>query len=147
MVIRILETANKYFIAMDANARDKILRYLEEHGVSDKDEKAASRSKKENSGIKKMGKKGLRKTIDLHGMVSGVAEQTLFRAMEECRKKGIKELLIIHGWGRHSNPLEGGVLKKLVRESFEHGYAPVVRGFKTALPKDGGEGATLVTLK
>ena len=132
---------------MDTNARDKILHFLDEHGISDKDEAAPSRPKKENSGIKKTGKKGLRKTIDLHGMVSEAAEQTLVRAMEECRKKGIKELLIIHGWGQHSNPAEGGVLKKLVRECLEYRYTLAVRDYKTALPKDGGEGATLVTLK
>ena len=132
---------------MDRTTHDKILRFLDEHGVSDKDASAPSRPKKHNSGIKKIGKKGLRKTIDLHGMVSEDAERELVRAMEECRRKGIKELLIIHGWGQHSNPSEGGVLKKLVRECLEYRYALAVRGFKTALPKDGGEGATLVTLK
>ena len=45
------------------------------------------------------------------------------------------------------DPAEGGVLKKLVRECLEYRYALAVRGFKTALPKDGGEGATLVTLR
>jgi Uncharacterized protein conserved in bacteria len=134
-------------IPMDPDARDKILRFLDEHGVSDKDKAAPSLPKKENSGIKKMGKRGLRKTIDLHGMNSVNAEHTLVRSIEECRKKGITELLIIHGWGQHSGPLEGGVLKKLVRESLEYRYALAVRGFKTALPKDGGEGATLVTFK
>lgn len=132
---------------MEPDSRKKILRFLDEHGVSDKDKAAPSRRKKENSGIKKIGKRGLRKTIDLHGMSSANAEHALVLSMEECRKKGIRELLVIHGRGQHSDPSEGGVLKKLVRECLEYRYALSVRGFSTALPKDGGEGATLVLLK
>jgi DNA-nicking Smr family endonuclease len=131
---------------IDPKAREKILRYLDEHGVSNKDAASSYRPKKVDIGINKTKKRGLRKTIDLHGMNSENAELALVKAMDECRKKGIKELLIIHGWGKHSGQSEG-VLKKLVRECLEYRYALAIRGYHTALPKDGGEGATLVTLK
>jgi DNA-nicking Smr family endonuclease len=63
------------------------------------------------------------------------------------KKKGIKELLVIHGWGRHATATESGVLKKLVLDMLEYRYKLSIRGYKTALPRQGGEGATLVTLK
>jgi DNA-nicking Smr family endonuclease len=131
---------------MEPNARDKILRYIEEHGVSNKDAASSRQPKKVDTGINKTKKRGLRKTIDLHGKNSEDAELALVKALDECRNKGIKELLIIHGWGKHSGQSEG-VLKKLVRECLEYRYALSVRSYQTALPKDGGEGATLAVLR
>jgi DNA-nicking Smr family endonuclease len=127
----------------------RILQYVEEHGVSDKDKRASGPGRHGNkkNGIEKTRKGLLRKVIDLHGMTILDAEPALGRAMEECEKKGIKELLIIHGWGRHSNPAEGGVLKKMVLDALEYRYIGSLRGYKPALPREGGEGATLVMLK
>jgi DNA-nicking Smr family endonuclease len=132
-----------------AGNRERIVRYLDEHGVADKDacRPAARRGKAPNIGLKKTRKGLLRKVIDLHGMTADHAEARLYRAMEASAAAGIKELLVIHGWGRHSNPAEGGVLKKMVRDALEHRYTSMVREYKTALPREGGEGATLVTLK
>jgi DNA-nicking Smr family endonuclease len=127
---------------------DEILRYLEKHGVRDKD--AGSGQRRMRSGNKNIvqNRKGrFRKTIDLHGMVSVSAEQALANALAECKKKGIKELLLIHGRGAHSDRAEGGVLKKLVRDNLEFRYAAMVRSFGPALSRDGGEGATVVVLK
>lgn len=129
--------------------RERIVRYLDEHGVTDKDARApAVREKKPlNSGMEKTRKGLFRKVIDLHGMTVDHAEARLLRTMEACAAAGIKELLVIHGWGRHSNPAEGGVLKKMVRDALEHRYTSMVREYKSALPREGGDGATLVRLR
>jgi DNA-nicking Smr family endonuclease len=125
----------------------EILRYVERHGVRDKDEASARRRRLPVKKNIERGRKGaFRKTIDLHGMVSDGAELALAEAFDECAKHGIKELLVVHGWGMHSDPREGGVLKKLVRDSLEFRYAARVRSFGPALVRDGGEGATLVRL-
>ena len=135
---------------MDAKVNhEKILSYLDEHGVSDKDAVTLKSSKKYNKKncLEKTRKGQLRKVIDMHGMISEDAEICLARAIEDCLKNGIKELLVIHGWGSHSGGSEGGVLKKMVREALEYRYKLSLRGYKNALPRDGGEGATLITLK
>jgi DNA-nicking Smr family endonuclease len=126
---------------------DEILRYVERHGVRDKDALAQSGRPLTGSGRIARTRKGrFRKTIDLHGMISLDAERALSVAIDECKKSGITELLIIHGRGAHSNNAEVGVLKKLVQDSLECRYTAVIRSFGPALPRDGGEGATLARL-
>jgi DNA-nicking Smr family endonuclease len=131
----------------DSRNREAILRHLDTYGISNKDlslsKPASSTGKK---GICKTVKGRYRKTVDLHGLTSDEAEMRLAHAVEECRKKGITELLIIHGWGQHSDPATGGVLKKMVRDCLEYRFTKSIRSWKNALPKDGGEGATLVTM-
>jgi DNA-nicking Smr family endonuclease len=79
-------------------------------------------------------------------MISIQAERALADALAECKRRGITELLIIHGRGAHSDPADVGVLKKLVHDSLEFRYAAAIRNFGPALPRDGGEGATLARL-
>jgi len=126
--------------------RDTILRHLDIYGTRNKDLSLFTPVASRKSGISKTAKGRYRKTVDLHGLTSDEAELRLARAVEECRKKGITELLIIHGRGQHSAPASGGVLKKMVRDCLECRFTKSIRSWKTALPKDGGEGATLVTM-
>jgi DNA-nicking Smr family endonuclease len=129
------------------DGREQILRFVEQYGVRDKDAGAGHRPPPSGGrGIAKNRKRGFRMTIDLHGMVSVDADRKLADALNECKKRGVKELLVIHGRGTHSAPSETGVLKKLVRENLEFRYANMVRGFGPALSRDGGEGATVVQL-
>ncbi len=131
-----------------AGGRDEIFRYLNEHGVQDKDAAhCTGQSAKAKTGIGRNRKGVPRKVIDLHGMVSDDAQFTLAKAMEECKRIGIKELLVIHGRGTHSDASEEGVLKKLVRDNLEFRYSTAIRGYSSAPPRDGGEGATLVWMK
>ena len=133
----------------ELDGRKLIENYLRDHGVSDKDAGASRRRRDEGArnGLEKT-RKGLpRKVVDLHGMTVERAEPALGRAIDECRQKGIKELLIIHGWGRHSNPAEGGILKKMVLHDLEARYTSSLRDYAPALPRDGGEGATIVRLR
>ncbi len=121
---------------------DLILSYLDKHGVMDKD--ALSGQKKAN---RNTSRKLSRLVVDLHGMKSDEAAGKIRKVIAECREKGRKELLIIHGKGYHSDPVEGPVLKKLVRDMLEKELGNSVRDYRSALPKDGGEGATVVYLK
>jgi DNA-nicking Smr family endonuclease len=127
---------------------DEILRYVERHGVQDKDAGGGpGRVRSGKPGIARSRKGSFRRTIDLHGMDSISADRALKNALADCRRRGITELLVIHGRGTHSDPSEGGVLRKLVRDNLEFRYASWVRSFGPALPREGGEGATVVRLR
>jgi DNA-nicking Smr family endonuclease len=126
----------------------KILEYIDRHGVRDKDALASTgKQQQRKSTTQRSGKRRFRKTLDLHGMTTGIAIAALREAMGECAERGIAELLVIHGYGLHSAPAEGAVLKTAVRQYLEGKNDQRIRSFTTAAPKDGGEGATLVRLR
>ncbi|HUI92388.1 MAG TPA: Smr/MutS family protein [Chitinivibrionales bacterium] len=127
-----------------SSSRKTILDHLTRYGVLDKDAMAQNRKQQRKSGIQKSGKRKFRMTLDLHGMTSPKAMAALREAVNECSEKGIAELLVIHGYGLHSAPAEGGVLKTAVKQYIEAINGLRVRSFTTAAPKNGGEGATLV---
>jgi DNA-nicking Smr family endonuclease len=124
-----------------------ILDHLARYGVRDKDAIAQNQKRQKKSGTHRSGKRRFRKTLDLHGMTTGIAIAALREAMAECAERGIAELLVIHGYGLHSAPAEGAVLKTAVRQYLEGKNDPGIRSFTTAMPKDGGEGATVVRLR
>ena len=76
--------------------------------------------------------------IDLHGMVRQEAGLAVRDALEACRRDGVKRLRIVHGKG-------GGVLREEVLYQLE-GSAHVA-DFRTAKPRDGGEGAVDVWIE
>jgi DNA-nicking Smr family endonuclease len=124
-----------------------ILDHLARHGVRDKDSIAQNQKRQKKSSISRK-KRGIScKTLDLHGMTAGIALAALREALDECAERGIAELLVIHGYGLHSAPAEGAVLKTAVRQYLDGGNDSRIRGFAAAAPKDGGEGATLVRLR
>jgi DNA-nicking Smr family endonuclease len=122
---------------------DQILSYLDQHGVVDKDASSVLKKRKKIT----ISRKHPRAILDLHGMKSDEAARKIRSELTRCSERGIKELLIIHGKGYHSAPQEGPVLKNLVRDMLERELGSMIRDFRTALPKDGGEGATLVYLR
>jgi DNA-nicking Smr family endonuclease len=124
---------------------EDILAYLKEHGVSDKDISAPSHRKAKPNFQK--GKGGiLRMTIDLHGKTCDEASRALRAMIETCKEHGIRELLVIHGRGHHSSMDEGPVLKTMVRSMLDNELKLRVKDFRTALPHEGGEGATVLFL-
>lgn len=125
---------------------EEILRYIDEHGIVDKDSLVSDRKHKKKVVLKKS-QRTVRKVVDLHGKTASEAERVIRKAVDDCRICGMRELLIIHGQGIHSDPSEGPVLKKLVREIFNNEYKNRVRGFSAASPKHGGGGATLIYLR
>ena len=124
----------------------EILSFIEKHGIAPKESDAAG-----GKGGKTRRKRGKRRVhrmvIDLHGLRSEAAEARLRGALDRCRSGGMRELLIIHGYGLHSDPAEGPVLKKLVRALLDNALRERYRTYRTAPVRDGGEGATLVTLR
>ncbi len=76
--------------------------------------------------------------LDLHTFQPGEVEDLLNDYIEECLKKEIYELRIIHGKGT-------GILKALVRSVLKK--HPSVVSYTDGDLMSGGWGATLVTLK
>lgn len=120
----------------------EILAHIERYGVIDKDGKKRSASPRHKK-IKH--KKHFRYKLDLHGMTSDRAAAAVRSTIERCRRQGVAEILIVHGWGMHT---KGGqpVLKQLVRNMLEYELHSKIRDFRAAPMKDGGQGATIVRL-
>ncbi|HMD68303.1 MAG TPA: Smr/MutS family protein [Chitinivibrionales bacterium] len=132
---------------MNPGPKKIILDYLDRHGVRDKDAAAERGKKKKTLGAGVTRRGSVRATIDLHGLTTGPALAALRDAIDDCAERGVAELLVVHGYGLHSAPGQGGVLKTAVRQYLEGKNDPRIRSFTTAMPKDGGEGATVVRLK
>jgi len=126
--------------------RSEILRYLDTHGVVDKDVRSDPRTVRRQCRTEKS-KAGRRLTVDLHRKTEAEAERILRDSVQRCRLDGIKEMLVIHGKGLHSRPGEYGTLKNMVRQMLENEFSPFIRDYHTASAGDGGEGATLAVLK
>lgn len=81
--------------------------------------------------------------LDLHGLTREEARRALEDFLHRARQRGLTEVLVIHGWGRHTQ--EGrGVLKGWFLE-WVQGRKDV--SARRAPPRWGGAGATLLTLK
>jgi DNA-nicking Smr family endonuclease len=128
---------------------DIILRHLDRYGIRDKDAIAEHQKKpgEKRASAALQTKRGVvRKRLDLHGMTIEQALPVLRQAIEECKEKGIGELLVIHGYGLHSHPAGEGVLKKAVLDFLEERRDARIRDYATAMSRDGGAGATLVRI-
>jgi DNA-nicking Smr family endonuclease len=127
-----------------------IFQHLDRYGIRDKD--AIAQQQKKAPGRKSSAtlqtKRGVvRKRLDLHGMTIDRALPALRRAIDECKGKGIGELLVIHGYGLHSHPAGEGVLKKTVKDFLEESSDARIRDYAQAMSRDGGTGATLVRFR
>ena len=82
-------------------------------------------------------------TLDLHGMNSREAEQALESFVLECRRRGVRKALIIHGKGHHSQgePVLRGVVQRYLEKS------PYTGAFGPAERRYGGRGATWVVVR
>jgi DNA-nicking Smr family endonuclease len=91
------------------------------------------------------GKIHLEATLDLHGSTVDVALTSLRQFLVESRRLGRRRVLVIHGKGLHSEhgaPLREAVLAELLGPA-----SGLVHAFASAVPADGGEGATYVVLR
>ncbi|MCX7787461.1 MAG: Smr/MutS family protein [Spirochaetes bacterium] len=82
-------------------------------------------------------------TIDLHGMTQEETRNAVIQFLRNCRRKGIRRVLIIHGKGYHSTA--PAVLGTLVKELLKN--IKEVEDFGPAPPQQGGSGATWVLLR
>jgi DNA-nicking Smr family endonuclease len=127
-----------------SKTQKQIFDYLDAHGVVDKDLALPHKLRKTNS-APKIHKIRNRQVLDLHGFKQPEAEARLKTELQRCIDNGLKTLLVIHGHGIHSKPGEGPVLKGLVRDVLEYkANQKLIRSYRTATSKDGGEGATVV---
>lgn len=83
-------------------------------------------------------------SIDLHGMVSKEAKDYIVDYIQECKKKKIRCIRIIHGKGYGSKNKEP-ILKKKVRNWLMQ--KDEVIAYSEAPRHDGGSGAVIVLLK
>ncbi len=83
--------------------------------------------------------------LDLHGLHQDEAQRSLDRFITDCKARGLKKVLIIHGKGIHSKGSDP-VLGELVRRFIEHDKRCGTSGHPKT-KAEGGNGATWVLLK
>jgi DNA-nicking Smr family endonuclease len=84
--------------------------------------------------------------VDLHGLDRRGGEAALRRALANARAEGVRCVLVVHGRGTHSQT--GAVLRDaVVAWLTAPPLASAVMAFASALPRDGGAGATYVLLR
>jgi DNA-nicking Smr family endonuclease len=76
--------------------------------------------------------------IDLHTFLPKEIPSLLEEYLNECLKKGFREVRIIHGKGK-------GVQRKIVHSFLEK--SPLVESFRSSPPEAGSWGATIAYLK
>lgn len=92
------------------------------------------------------GRVPFQREIDLHGLDARSARRALHEALAEAVDVGERCALVVHGRGRSASA--GPVLKRaLPRWLAEPPIGPHVLAFASALPRDGGAGATYVLLR
>ncbi|MBN1652728.1 MAG: Smr/MutS family protein [Deltaproteobacteria bacterium] len=85
-------------------------------------------------------------TLDLHGMVGEEAKKKVAAFVIAQHERGVKQLLFIHGKGKHSESGVGVLLDHLVKALTRGTASQYVRAFCTADLKHGGGGALAVLL-
>ena len=83
--------------------------------------------------------------LDLHGLHQDEAQESLDRFITDCKARGLRKVLIIHGKGIHSSGSDP-VLGELVRRFIEHDKRCGASGHPKT-KAEGGSGATWVLLK
>ena len=83
------------------------------------------------------------RTLDLHGMRVKDACKAVDRFLSECKKDGIKKVLIIHGKGKHSR--ERYILAKRIKEHIQKN--PITGECGIAEKGSGGSGALWVLIR
>lgn len=81
--------------------------------------------------------------LDLHGMSAEEAMAALDQFLQQCSRKGIRVVLIIHGKGQHSQ--EEPILKNKLNRWLR--TIDSVLAFCSATPKHGSRGASYVLLR
>ena len=136
-----------------ANAKKKdeinsiMVAWLNAHGVQDKDARpelsAEDRRRMRGEERRRLMKMKPDAKIDLHGYIADDIDGTLDNFFDDCLRKGLKKVLIIHGKGIHSNGRP--VLSSMVKSYLDRCRFAGESG--QAAQNDGGSGATWVILK
>lgn len=83
--------------------------------------------------------------LDLHGLHQAEAEEALNRFITDCKARGLRKVMIIHGKGIHTSGSDP-VLGELVRRFIEHDKRCGASGHPKT-KAEGGTGATWLLLK
>lgn len=125
--------------------KESFEKYLDTHSTVDKDkalEKISQQKKVLSSDYIKNLK--IDASLDLHGLTRDEAWSRIDIFVEDCFRKGLKKILLIHGKGNHNSESDC-VLKDLVRLYIEKSPKLGVSGHPDN--RNGGTGATWVVLK
>ncbi|MBR5646419.1 MAG: Smr/MutS family protein [Treponema sp.] len=120
--------------------------WLDKYGTIDKDQIA-----EHSQHIQKFNEKNYiqnlkcEETLDLHGYHQKEAEQLLENFINECVRRKLKKVLIIHGKGIHTKGTDP-VLKETVRKFIECNKHCGASGHPKS-NAEGGSGATWIVLK
>jgi len=76
--------------------------------------------------------------LDLRGRRADEIESVLDSYLSDAALSNLREVRVVHGFG-------GGVVRSIVRETASR--HPLVSAYKGAPPAEGGDGATVITLK
>jgi DNA-nicking Smr family endonuclease len=123
---------------------EEILSFIATHGVVDKDVAANAAAEYRRTVEREKLERLSRFVLDLHGLSSVEAEKQVLSGIGSCRDRGVREILVIHGRGLHSNAEEGPVLKNLVLSLLEGKLKGVVKRYRPGTPAEGGEGVTVI---
>lgn len=125
--------------------QDLLDRWLERHGIVDKDSDLAEESPHsvEGKGYARFKRMVPQAELDLHGMREAEARQAVRLFLEQAAAAGLEKVSIIHGKGNHSR--EAQVLGRVVREELER--SALAGAFCFADGRHGGRGATWVRIR
>ncbi len=129
----------------EGDAHSTLEAWLAGHGVEDKDS-GAEREKEDQGGSvsgREMSMRAPQARLDLHGLSSADAEKAVFDFLAQCSRRGLENVLIVHGKGNHSaeGPILAGVVRKVLESS------PLAGSHGTAHRSLGGRGATWVRIR
>lgn len=117
--------------------------WLRRNGVEDKDRSGSHETVSPAERRRALRSLKPEAVIDLHGLTRDEAWTRLESFFADCRRRGFKKVLIIHGKGTHSG--NGSVLIDLVRVFIERSPRAGESGFSER--EAGGSGSTWVILK
>ena len=117
--------------------------WLRRYGVEDKDRSGSHETVSPAERRRALRTLKPEAVIDLHGLTRDVGWTRLESFFADCRRRGFKKVLIIHGKGTHSG--NGSVLIDLVRVFIERSRHAGESGFSER--EAGGSGSTWVILK
>lgn len=119
--------------------------WLRRYGVIDKDAAADEYNQRERQESREYLKEMRpEEFIDLHGMTREEAWQRLDSFVSECKRRGLRKILIIHGKGNHSagsDPVLGEMVRTFIEEDKRLGTS----GHPDK--NHGGNGATWAIIK
>lgn len=119
--------------------------WLRRYGTTDKDaiaDEYAERTRMESREYLRTMRPDAR--IDLHGMTRDEAWSQLERFTADCKRRGLRKILIVHGKGNHSHgsdPVLGPMVRTFIERSKDLGTSGHPRG------NQGGTGATWAIIK